>query len=252
MNALRVFVLLAATAVAPVSGCKSGAAAEHREKAGNLADQSQWKQAAEEYTMSLEADPSQGELWEQVAYAHLQLKDYDKVAAAMLKFADFKTEPVKKGDAYRNIGGMYVQQGMNEKAEPMFLKALEVNPKDDQSLTWLAEIYAQRGGARAVNAVAKPEELDKALAYLDKVVALKPMDSAGYVNKRIALMKYLEYEQRQVAAAQGDAEKEKDPARLGELRTKKDQAQVQYDTLKRQLDEVSLKLGEIAKAAQGK
>jgi tetratricopeptide (TPR) repeat protein len=252
MNALRVFVLLGAVALALASGCKSGAAGEHREKANDLANQSQWKQAAEEYTLSLQADPSQGELWEQVAYAHLQLKDYDKVAAAMLKFAEFKSEPVKKADAYRNIGGMYVQQGMNEKAEPMFIKALEVNAKDDQSLTWLAEMYAQRGGARAVNAVAEPEALDKALAYLDKVVALKPMDSAGYVNKRIALMKYTEYEQLQMAAAQKDAEKEKDPAKLQELRTKKDQAQAQYDKLKKQLDEVAQKLGEIAKAAQGK
>jgi len=252
MNALRVFVLLCAVALALASGCKSGAAGEHREKANELANQSQWKQAAEEYTLSLQADPSQGELWEQVAYAHLQLKDYDNVATAMLKFAEFKTEPVKKADAYRNIGAMYVQQGMTEKAEPMFIKALEVNAKDDQSLTWLAEIYAQRGGARAVNAVVEPEALDKALAYLDKVVALKPMDNAGYVNKRIALMKYMEYEQLQMAAAQKDAEKEKDPAKLQELRTKKDQAQAQYDKLKKQLDEVGKKIGEIAKAAQGK
>jgi hypothetical protein len=70
--------------------------------------------------------------------------------------------------------------------------------------------------------VAQPEALDKAIAYLDKVVALKPMDSAGYVNKRIALMKYMEYEQLQMAAAQRMQKRTRPSCRsCGRKRTKR-------------------------------
>jgi tetratricopeptide (TPR) repeat protein len=252
MKRLRGFVLLGALAALVTNGCKPDVAEQHREKANELANQSQWRQAAEEYGLSLQADPKQGELWEQKAYAHLQVKEFDQVEAAMLKLADFRTEPPKKAAVYRNIGGMWVQQGMNDKAEPFFLKAAQIDPKDDQTLSWLAEIYAQRGGARSSSMAAKPEALDKTLEYLDKVVALKPAESAGFVNKRIALMKYMEYEQLQKAAAEKEAAQEKDAAKLSELKTRAEQAQAQLDKMKKQFDEVNQKIGEIAKAGQGK
>ena len=252
MKAIRRFALLAALVSSAFAGCKPDLAAQHRDKANEFANQSQWKQAAEEYGASLQADPSQGELWEQKAYAHLQLKEYDQVQAAMLTLADSRTDPPKKAAVYRNIGGMWVQQGMGDKAEPFFLKAAQIDPKDDQTLNWLAEIYAQRGGARAQAAPAKPEALDKALEYLDKVVALKPNETAGYVNKRIALMKYMEYDQAQKNDAQKDAAQEKDAARVKELQTKGDAAQAHLDKIKKQFDEVNQKIGELAKQAQGK
>ena len=252
MKALRRFALFAALASSNLAGCKPNLAEQHREKANEFANQSHWKEAAEEYGASLQADPSQGELWEQKAYAHLQLKQYDEVEKAMLKLADSRTDPPKKAAVYRNIGGMWVQQGMGDKAEPFFLKAAQIDPKDDQTLNWLAEIYAQRGGARAQAAPAKPEALDKALEYLDKVVALKPNETAGYVNKRIALMKYMEYDQAQKNDAQKDAAQEKDAARVKELQTKGDAAQAHLDKIKKQFDEVNQKIGELAKQAQGK
>jgi tetratricopeptide (TPR) repeat protein len=233
-------------------GCKTDVATQHREKAAEFANQSQWREAAQEYGLAIQADPSLGELWEQKAYAHLQLKEYEQVEAAMLKLADVRTDPPKKAAVYRNIGGMWVQQGLNDKAEPFFLKAAQVDPKDDQTLNWLAEIYAQRGGARANNAPAKPEALDKALEYLDKVTALKPGESAGYVNKRIAMMKYMEYDQKQKDEALKEAVTEKDAAKVKELQTKGDQAQAHFDKIKKQFDEVNQKLGELAKTAQGK
>jgi tetratricopeptide (TPR) repeat protein len=245
MKAIRRFALFAALASSTLAGCKPDLAEQHREKANEFANQSHWKEAAEEYGASLQADPSQGELWEQKAYAHLQLKQYDEVEKAMLKLADARTDPAKKAAVYRNIGGMWVQQGMGDKAEPFFLKA-------DQTLNWLAEIYAQRGGARAQAAPAKPEALDKALEYLDKVVALKPTESAGYVNKRIALMKYMEYDQLQKAEALKDAAQEKDAARQKELQAKGDSVQAHLDKIKRQFDDVNQKLTELAKQAQGK
>jgi len=252
MNSLRGLALLGVLVISVAAGCKPDVAVQHREKAAEFANQSQWKQAAEEYGLSLQADPSQGELWEQKAYAHLQLKEFDQVEAAMLKLADARTDPPKKAAVYRNIGGMWVQQGLNDKAEPFFLKAAQVDPKDDQTLNWLAEIYAQRGGARANNAPAKPEALTKALEYLDKVTALKPTESAGYVNKRIALMKFLEYQQNQKAELMKEAAQEKDAARVKELQAKGDEAQAQFDKIKKQFDEVNVKIGELAKVGQGK
>ena len=251
MNARRGLALLGVLCLV-ATGCKADVALQHRNKADEFANQGQWKQAAEEYGLSLQADPSQGELWEQKAYAHLQLKEFEQVESAMQKLADAKTEPPKKAAVYRNIGGMWVQQGMNDRAEPFFLKAAQIDPKDDQTLNWLAEIYAQRGGARAQNAPAKPEALDKALEYLDKVTALKPNESAGYVNKRIALMKYMEYEQHQKHDALKEASTEKDAAKVKDLQVKGDQAQAHFDKIKKQFDEVNQRIGELAKIGQGK
>src|SRR3954453_2837552 len=248
MNRSRGFATLAGLALLAATGCKPDPATTHREKAGDLANQSQWKQAAEEYGLSLDANPKQEDLWEQKAYAHMQLQEFDQGEASMGKPADFKPEPAKKSEVYRNLGGMYVQHGLNDKAEPLFIKAMQIDPKDDASVSWLAEIYAQRGGARAAASPAKPEALDKSMEYLDKVIAMKPTDNAAYFNKRIALTKYLEYEQLQKAAAVKDAEKEKDPAKLKELAAKGDQAQAAFDKLKAKMDEVTQKLTELAKA----
>jgi Flp pilus assembly protein TadD len=252
MRRLLALWLLSGLVAAATPGCKSNPATVHREKGKELAAQSDWQKAADEYGLSLEADPKQEDLWEEKAYAHMQLKQFEQVETAMLKLAEFKTEPAKKSEVYRNLGGMYVQNGLNDKAEPLFLQAIKIDPKDDQALSWVAEIYAQKGGARATAAAAKPDALEKSLEYNDKVIALKPTESAAYVNKRIALMKYLEYEQQQKAAAQTDAEKEKDPVKKKELQTTSDQAQAEFDKRKKQMDEVTQKLSELAKAAQGK
>jgi tetratricopeptide (TPR) repeat protein len=252
MKALRGLALIGALAIALATGCKPDPATQHREKANEFANESKWKEAAEEYGLSLQADPSQGELWEQKAYAHLQLKQFEEVEKAMIKLADSRSDPPKKAATYRNIGGMWVQQGFNDRAEPFFLKAVQIDPKDDATLNWLAEIYAQRGGARANNAPAKPEALDKALEYLDKVTALKPNETAGYVNKRIALMKYMEYEQKQKADAVKEASQEKDAAKVKDLQAKGDEAQARFDKIKKQFDDVNQKIGDISKAAQGK
>src|SRR5438067_8730665 len=96
MNGLRRLALLGALVLSAATGCKPDPAEQHRDKANELANQSQWKQAAEEYGLSLQADPKQGELWEQKAYAHLQIKEYDQVESAMLKLADSRTDPPKK------------------------------------------------------------------------------------------------------------------------------------------------------------
>jgi tetratricopeptide (TPR) repeat protein len=250
MNRIRKFALLGAAALALAAGCKPDPATEHREKAIKFSNESQWKEAAEEYALSLQADPKQEKLWEEKAYAHMQLQENEPFEQAMTKLADLKPDNLKKAEIYRNIGGVFVQKGLGDEAERNFMKAVALNPSDDQSLGWIAEIWAQRGGARAMNLPAIPAALDKALEYTDKVIALKPFETAGYINKRIALMKYLDYWQQQKGNADKEAYAEKDKAKRKELLAKGDVALPQIDKFKKLLDECSAKLAEAAKHPQ--
>ncbi|HMI82594.1 MAG TPA: hypothetical protein VK550_00805 [Polyangiaceae bacterium] len=250
MNRTRKFVLLGAAVLALATGCKPDPAEEHRDKAINFANQSQWKEAIAEYALSLQADPKQEKLWEEKAYAHMQLQENEPFEQAMVKLAEFKPDNVKKAEIYRNIGGVFVQKGLADEAERNFMKAVALNPKDDQSLGWIAEIWAQRGGARAMGTPAKPDALDKALEYTDKVIALKPDETAGYINKRIALTKYIDYWQQQKANADKEAVAEKDKEKRKEFLAKGDVAMPQIDKYKKMLEETSQKLAEAAKKPQ--
>jgi tetratricopeptide (TPR) repeat protein len=250
MNRTRKFVLLGVAALGIATGCKPDPAEEHRNKAINFANQSQWKEAVEEYAQSLQADPKQEKLWEEKAFAHMQLQENEPFEQAMVKLAELKPDNVKKAEIYRNIGGVFVQKGLADEAEKNFMKAVALNPKDDQSMGWIAEIWAQRGGARAMGVPAKPEALDKALEYTDKVIALKPNETAGYINKRIALTKYIDYWQQKKAAADKDAVAEKDKEKRKEFLAKGDEAMPMIDKYKKMLDETSQKLAEAAKHPQ--
>jgi len=250
MNRIRKFVLLSTAALALASGCKADPATEHRDKAINFANNSQWKEAIEEYALSLQADPKQEKLWEEKAFAHMQLSENEPFEQAMVKLAELKQDNLKKSEIYRNIGGVYVQKGMGDEAERNFMKAVELNPKDDASLGWIAEIWAQRGGARAMNVPAVPPALEKALEYTDKVIALKPDETAGYINKRIALIKYIDYWQQQKAKSDAEAMSERNKEKRKELLAKGDQFLPQIDKYKKILDETSAKLAEAAKKPQ--
>lgn len=251
MNRTRKYVLLAVAALAlATSSCKPDPAEEHRNKAINFANESKWKEAIDEYALSLQADPKQEKLWEEKAYAHMQLEEHKPFEEAMSKLAELKPDNLKKAEIYRNIGGVFVQKGLSDDAERNFMKAIALNPKDDQSLGWIAEIWAQRGGARAMGVPAKPEALDKALEWIDKVIALKPDETAGYINKRIALTKYIDYYQQQKMAADKEAIGEKDKAKRAEALAKGDAVMPMIDKYKKMLDETSAKLAEAAKKPQ--
>ena len=254
MNRLGKALLLGAFVLAAATGCKRTAdpAAIHREKAEEHLGNSEWKPAIDEYALSLEANPKQEKVLEQMAYAHLQLRELDQVEATVQKIADLKTDPMQKADVYRKLANLFVEQGAPDKAEKSFLKTVEIDPKDDVSLAWIAEIYAQRGGTRTQNP-AVPALLDKALQYYDKVIALKPDIANTYINKRIAVAKYMEYEDNQKAVADQSAKAEKkDKARAEDLRAKAQQIQAHIDDLKRQYDELTQKFVELQKAAKAK
>jgi tetratricopeptide (TPR) repeat protein len=243
---IRALVVL----LAAVAACKGNAAKMHSDKGYEYANQSDWKQAAAEYGESLRLDPNQETIWEQKAYAHVQIKEYDEAAAALYKFADFKKEPAKKTEVLRNLGGMYMQAPDYDKAEKAFNKAVEVDKTDDQALTWLGEIYSVRGGARGAPTT-DPNALHKAIEYYDKVIAIKPEIPASYINERIAFTKLLEYEQKQKDAAVKDAAAAKgDPAKVQELQASATDHQAHIDQLKKQIDDVTKKFAVANASAQ--
>jgi tetratricopeptide (TPR) repeat protein len=247
----RVVPIVVASLVA-FTACKGNPAAIHRDKGYEYADKGDWKQAAAEFGQSLSLDPNQETIWEQKAYAHMQLKEYEQVEAAMGKIADFKPEPAKKAKVMDNLGGMYIQAGNSERAEKMFLKAIDINPSDDEAYTWLGEIYSQRGGARVPPTPPEPKALLKAIDYYNKLSTIKPDLPNTYINERIAFTKLAEYEQAQKDAAQKDLlAVKKDPAKTQELQAAIADHQARIDQLKKQIDEVTRKFADAQKLAQG-
>jgi tetratricopeptide (TPR) repeat protein len=249
MKRLASAILVAVFPLLALPACKGNQVALHRDKGYEYADKGDWKQAASEYGQSLALDPNQETIWEQKAYAHMQLKEYDQVEAAMLKFADFKKDPAKKAQVLRNIGGMYLQAGDSEKAEKGFLRALEAYPSDDEALTWLGEVYSQRGGARSAAPI-DTAALQKAIQYYDKVIALKPDIPATYINERIAFTKLTEYEQNKKDADLKEARSTKDRAKVQELQADAADHQAKIDQLKPRIDDVTRKFADAQKVAQ--
>ncbi len=252
MNAwVRGALILGALALLTTSACGGpDLATQHRERGDTHLANSEWQKAAEEYDQSLAADPKQEKTWEKKAYAHMQAGEMDKADAALLKTLDLKPDAAKKAEVYRNLAGMYMQKANSEKAEMYFLEAVKIDPKDDTSLGWLGEMHSQKGGARDMKAPAVPDELNKAIGWYDKMIAAKPELPTAYLNKRIAVNKLLDNEKQQKAAADMEAQNaagDKDKEAEAKARAEKHQARM--DELKKQFDELTVKLVEVQKNA---
>ncbi|RKH69202.1 tetratricopeptide repeat protein [Corallococcus aberystwythensis] len=189
-------------------GCgdeKAEKAKEHRVKGTNFLHDKNYAEAVKEYEESLKIDPTQDKVWEKKAFAHLQAGQTDQAAQAALKLVDFAKTPQDKAEAYRNVAAMYAKNGPLEKAEQYFQECLKINPKDTDALGWIAEVHAQRGGARSMSAPANPAELDLALKTYDQVIAINPDLPNTYLNKRIVMFKYIEHEKSLQQAADQEA-----------------------------------------------
>ncbi len=225
----------------------------HRQKATELFAASKFAEAAAEFEESLRLNPKQDlKVWEKGAFAFLKSENYDKAAELLKKTLEMKTDNAGKLETYRNIAGMYMQGTQQlDKAEEYFAEAVKIEPKDEQSLTWLAEIAAQRGGARAQKAVAVPEFLEKALKQYDQLITLTPSAPAPYVNKRIVISKYIEHLDAQKRASESDAETNKaDKVAAADFLEKAKEYQTKIDTLKVTMEETTKKLGEVQKSAK--
>lgn len=182
---------LALATLALVSACKPDPAVVHRDAGDHLLARSDFAGAAAEYAQSLAVAPMQPKVWGKLAFARLKAGDRDGAAEALAKQAESETDPARKADAYRNAAGVHLQGADRDKAEPYLLEAVRVDPADEASLGWLGELASARGGARMQVGPIVPAELDKAIAYYGRIVALQPEARAAHANRRIAVVKYL-------------------------------------------------------------
>ena len=177
----------------------------------------------------------------------------EQAAESLLKLLDFATTPKEKSEVYRKVANIYLTAKKPEDAEKYFLEALKVDPTDTDSLQWLGEIASTRGGARSGQLRAQPAYLEKAVAYYDQVIAIDPGAVFAYVNKRIALLKYYGHEIR----LKQEAEQDLQAAGRNRAKTQEAKAQIaQHDAkaadLKRQTDELAVKITELQKAKKDK
>jgi len=235
---------------------KENPATAHIDKGDEAYSKQQWKAAADEYTLALQTDPKQDQIWERKAMALLKGGDLDGGAITLVQLAESQTDPKKKAQMYRSVAGLYLEASMPDPAEKYFQEALKADPKDTDALAWLGEIASQRGGARSNTSQGDPVYLEKAVSIFDQLIAVNPAAPIPYVNKRIALIKQMAYWKRQKEVTDMDAQEyskkeyRKQPDKLAEAKARGEQHQARVDALKIQIDEVSQKFTEVNQAAK--
>jgi tetratricopeptide (TPR) repeat protein len=210
------------------------------------------ERAAEEYGKSLEADPKQEKVWETKAYCHQQADDTEGAVATLMKWAETKPDAVEKAKLIRFGADLWKQKGNQEKSEAAYLDAIKVLPTDDESYSWLADMYAIRGGARDVKAAAVPANLDKAYAYYGKVGELKPDSPNAFVMQRVIMTKYVAYYQKQKEDAEAEAkvfEKDKDKDKAAEATARAEKAKTEMEAAQKKIEEATAKMTEANKKA---
>jgi len=247
----RVVLVLGALALSGTTACKeeSDAAVAHRQAGDQHITKAEWKQAADEYGLSLQANPKQEKVWEKKAYAHMQDGNMAEAETAILKTIDFKPDAAQKAEVCRNLASAYLQKNDADKAEKYFNEALKYDPKDDVAMSWLGEIYSGRGGARDMKAEAIPAHLDKAIEYYDKVSAIKPELPTPYLNKRIVVAKYMDKERKLKEAAEQEAKTNKDKEKVEAAKKEAEQHQARIEELQKKFDEYTKKFSEAQKNA---
>jgi tetratricopeptide (TPR) repeat protein len=221
-----------------------------RIKGSELLTKKDFATAAVEYEKSLELKPDQDvKVWERAAFANMNAGKYDRAAELLEKTVARRADNAAKGETLRNIAGMYLQTAHDsDNAEKWFQKAAALDPKDEQALSWLAEISSQRGGARQQTAEAQPEHLKIALERYDAVIAVNPSKADAYVNKRIVLVKYLDFLGRQKLSIAADAEaQKKDKEAYASAMEQAEDTQKRIDELQTLLDATAKKIGELKK-----
>ncbi|WP_342381965.1 tetratricopeptide repeat protein [Myxococcus stipitatus] len=235
-------------------GCadkENEAAKQHRIKASNHMAKKEYKEAAEAYALSLQADPKQEKVWEKKAFAHIELGEIDKASEAVLKLLEFKTTPAEKAEIYRTLASIYMKGGTLDDAEKYFNEALKLEPKDEASLGWIAEIYAQRGGARSMAAPIVKADLEKSLSYYDQVIAINPNSANTYLNKRVVMGRLMEYERQQMEMAKSEAvENAKDPKVVEEANARAAEHLKQMEAYNSQFADMTKKFSEAQKATK--
>ena len=238
-----------------LAGCSKAEdpAAVHRALGNDLARKSEWAAAAREYELSLQANPRDRKVWELKANAHLKLGELPQAAESLTRPAEYTSDPAAKAELYRLVASMWVEHERFVEAEKAFGEALRFNPRDELSLSWLGEIASARGGARSMSDPADPLWLKRAIAYYDQTISVNPNDLFAHVRKRIAVSKYMAYEEQERAVAQRLLQLERrDPAKVAAAQTRLSESTARIVDLKRQIDELSARIKELQAARKGK
>lgn len=243
---------LALTVVAALVACKPEPARLHRDNADDLMRESKFAAAAEAYARSLEVDPRQEKVWEKLAYARVKAGEKDLAAEALVKVAALKATDAQKAEVYRNAAGIFLQGTDRDKAEKYLVETVRLDPADEASLTWLGELASERGGARLDAATAVPAELEKAIGYYGKLIALRPEGKAAHANRRIAVVKYLGYLAEERHGEELRLRKAgRDATAAAQARERLARLDAKLTELRRMLDESNQKLAPVRKAAAG-
>ncbi|MDP2269619.1 MAG: hypothetical protein Q8N23_10360 [Archangium sp.] len=246
-------LLIAFTTLALLSSCTDPEPFNvARVKGSELLKKGDFLAAAAEYEKSLELKPEQdAKVWDRAAFANMKGGKLDRAAELLEKSLDRRPDLAAKSDTLRNIAGMYKEGGDLDGAEKYFQKAVVLDPKDEQSLGWLAFISSTRGGAQSQAAEAQPEHLKIALERYDAVIAMNPTKVDSFINKRIVLVKYLDHLNKQKLSILADAESQKaDKEAYASAQEQATDTQTRIDELKVLLDSTSKTLGELNKAAK--
>jgi tetratricopeptide (TPR) repeat protein len=246
MGAIALMAALPACKDPPPSPAKVHLTAGDKHRVAN-----EWKEAAEEYGKSLEADPTQEKVWETKAYCHQQAGDTEAAVGTLMKWSESKKDPAEKAKLIRFGADLWRQKPNMEKAEAAYLEALKVLPTDTESLSWLGEMHSQRGGARDGKAPAVPAELDKAYAYYEKIATITPDKPDPYINQRVILTKYMAYHKKDKEDAEALAKAlEKDKEKAAEATARAEKAKTAMDETQKKIEAVTAKLVEANKKAK--
>jgi tetratricopeptide (TPR) repeat protein len=228
-------VLLTAS-ICTIAGCKNEPtpAEQHLLKGNDLYKSQDFAGAAAELDESLKLDPKQDQkVWEKCAFSYGKAGKTDEAVGILMRELPLLPTLPQKQENLRNAAGMYLQAGQGDKAEKVFGDAVKVDPKDEFSLGWMAEIASQRGGARKNDGGISVPDLEVALARYDQLLAINPNSMAYLVNKRIVLARMMK--------GLDDDKKSSDKPTIAKL-------QARIDELKKLYDVTNEKMAEVGKA----
>ena len=249
----KIVMLVLLASLSGLAGCKKEEASPAEPqlmKARDLYAKSEFAGAAQRYDEALKLDPKLDiSVWEKTAFSYSKAGNFDRAGELLIKTLDFRA-PGARADTYRNAAGMYLQGLNHEKAEQYFGEALKLDPNDEASLAWMAEIASIRGGARRNTGAVFPEHLETAVARYDQLIALHPAVPAPYISKRIALIRQVNYYAEQKVLAERTAKQEKSKPAAAAATEAAKKAEARMEELKAKFLETNKKLGEVQKAAR--
>jgi tetratricopeptide (TPR) repeat protein len=255
MGALRDALLFSLFTLSIVlTGCsKEDPAAVHRALGNEYARKADWAAAANEYGLSLQANPRDRKVWELKANAHLRLGQLREAGESLAKPAEYTSDPAAKAEAYRLVASMYIEHKQFDDAEKAFVEALKFDSRNELTLSWLGEIASARGGARSMKDPPDPVWLAKAITYYDQAISVNPDNLFLYANKRVAISKYLAFEQQEKAQAERLIHLERrDTSKVAAAQTRLTESTALIEGFEKEIEKLSQKIKELQAAQKAK